>query len=172
MARKLRTLARAARKSGLARGIFKKVNIKLRKPKRLPNRGQAVGPRRVRGPGRWRRANESMSARAQRYQQQITGAPPGRVYDVNGVKFDGFRNGTLLDAKGPGYEWAVRNGQFIRRYNGAQSLLEQAQRQLRAAGGTPIRWEVAEARTAEAIRNMFRRNGITGIDVVHTPAVR
>jgi hypothetical protein len=171
MAKKLRSLRRVARKSGLARGIFKKVNLKLRKPKRLPNRGQAVGPRRVRGPGKWKRANESMSPRAARYQHQITGAPSGRVYDVNGVKFDGYRNGTLLDAKGPGYEWAVKNGQFIRKYKGAESLLDQAQRQLRAAGGTPIRWEVAEAKTAEAIRNMFRRNGITGIDVVHTPPV-
>jgi hypothetical protein len=171
MAKKLRSLRRVARKSGLARGLFKKVNIKLRKPKRLPNRGQAVGPRRVRGPGKWQNARESMSPRAARYQKQITGAPPGKVYKVGDVKFDGYKNGTLLDAKGPGYEWAVKNGQFIRKYKGAESLLDQAQRQVRAANGTPIRWEVAEAKTVEAIRNMFRKNGITGIDVVHTPAV-
>jgi len=171
MGKKLRALKKVARKAGLARGVFKKVGLKLRKPKSLPNRGLPRGPRRIKGPGKWRKAGESMSPRAARYQRQITGAAKGNVYDVKGVKFDGFKNGTLLDAKGPGYEWAVKNGEFIRKYKGAQSLLDQARRQVAAAGGTPIRWEIAEAKTAQAIKNMFRKNGITGIDVVHTPAV-
>jgi hypothetical protein len=173
MAKKLRSLRKVARKSGLARGIFKKVNIKLRKPKRLPNRGQPVGPRRVKGPGKWQvpRPRESMSPRARAYQQQVTGAPPGRVYKVGDVKFDGYRNGTLIEAKGPGLEWPIKNGEFIPKFKGAEGMIDQAQRQLRAAGGTPIRWEIAEAKTADAIRTLFRKNGISGIDVVHTPAV-
>jgi len=42
-----------------------------------------------------------MSARAAAYQEQITGQAIGSVYRVNGVKFDGFADGVLQDAKGP-----------------------------------------------------------------------
>ena len=38
------------------------------------------------------------------YQEAVTGVPSEIGYRVNGVKFDGFKNGTLIDAKGPGYE--------------------------------------------------------------------
>jgi hypothetical protein len=34
------------------------------------------------------------------------------VYRVNGVKFDGYANGVLQEAKGPGYAQFVRNGEF------------------------------------------------------------
>jgi hypothetical protein len=178
MARKLRALKKVARGSKLARGVFKKVNIKLRKPKRLPNRGQPVGPRRVKGPGKWQvpRPRESMPARARKYQQQVTGAPPGRVYMVTGpngrpVKFDGFRNGTLIETKGPGLEWPIKNGEFYPKFKGAAGFVDQAKRQLATAGGTPVRWEIAEAKVADAMRTLFRKKGITGIDVVHTPMV-
>ena len=43
-----------------------------------------------------------MSARTAAYQTQITGQT-GQAYIVNGVKFDGYTDGMLLDAKGPGY---------------------------------------------------------------------
>ena len=56
------------------------------------------------GPGVWERVNESMSARARMYQEAVTGVPSEIGYRVDGVKFDGFKNGTLIDAKGPGYE--------------------------------------------------------------------
>lgn len=41
-----------------------------------------------------------------------------------------------------------------------------ADRPLAAAGGTPIRWVVAEPDAAAAIRSLFGQNGISGIDVV------
>jgi hypothetical protein len=51
-----------------------------------------------------------MSRRAARYQQQISGRPVDEAYWVGGthskaggVKFDGFQDGVLLEAKGPGY---------------------------------------------------------------------
>ena len=56
------------------------------------------------GPGVWERVNESKSGRARMYQEAVTGVPSEISYRVNGVKFDGFKNGTLIDAKGPGYE--------------------------------------------------------------------
>ncbi len=55
------------------------------------------------GPGAWGVVAESMSERAAAYQTQITGRAAGSVYWLNGVKFDGFADGVLQDAKGPRY---------------------------------------------------------------------
>lgn len=111
-----------------------------------------------------------MSPRAAAYQEQITGCACGNVYDVDGVAFDGFRNGGLLDAKGPGYGTFVgKDGNFRPWYRGADSLADQARRQLAAANGTPITWHVAEENAAGAMRNLFANEGISGINVVWTP---
>jgi len=110
-----------------------------------------------------------MSARAAAYQAQVTGRAAGSVYTVNGVKFDGFIDGVLQDAKGPGYATFVRNGQFQPWFQGADELASQAQRQIAAAGGTPITWSVAEADAATAINHLFESRGISGISVVHVP---
>jgi hypothetical protein len=121
-------------------------------------------------PGAWESENESMSETAQEYQSQITGKGPGEVYRVGDVKFDGYSDGTLLDAKGPGYAKFVQaDGTFQPWFKGADSLLDQAQRQVAAAGGTPIVWHVAEEPAAEAIRNLLSENGVSGVQVVWTP---
>ena len=120
--------------------------------------------------GQWKNVIESMSARARAYQKQITGRD-GKAYFVKGVKFDGVANGVLIDAKGPGYATFVKNGRFLDWFKGAEELTKQAQNQLRAANGTPIRWYVAEAEAAAAIRNMFKDKRITGIEIIHTPIV-
>jgi hypothetical protein len=122
-------------------------------------------------PGSWRSANESMSARAAAYQSQISGQPPGQVYIVNGVKFDGYDGSSLLDAKGPGYaNFVGTNGEFKPWWNGTDSLLDQADRQTAAAGSTPITWAVAEKPAADAMRSLLQQNGFSNIDVVHVPA--
>src|SRR5690606_35788324 len=73
------------------------------------------------GPGKWKRVNETMSERAARYQRQITGRPVDEAYVVDGVRFDGYRNGKLVDmpealleAKGPGYKTFVAEKDFVR----------------------------------------------------------
>ncbi|WPB80417.1 Tox-REase-5 domain-containing protein [Archangium violaceum] len=125
------------------------------------------------GPGEWGPVKESMSRRAARYQEQVSGRPVSESYTVRNVRFDGYKDGVLLEAKGPGYankftdklapkRWFVRN---------ARKMVEQAQRQLGAANGTPIHWHVAEANVAEAIRLLFKDNGVKGVEVVHTPAL-
>ena len=55
-------------------------------------------------PGRWSQTKESMSDRAAEYQEQQTGRP-ARIweYKVGDVSFDGFKDGKLIEAKGPGY---------------------------------------------------------------------
>ncbi|HBH54713.1 MAG TPA: hypothetical protein DDY91_22755, partial [Planctomycetaceae bacterium] len=118
--------------------------------------------------GQWQSVIESMLERARAYQQQITGRS-GQAYFVDGVKFDGVANGDLIDAKGPGYANFVKNGWFRHWFNGADELVEQAQRQVRAANGTPIRWHVAEADAVTAIRNLFADSGITGSSTTIIP---
>jgi hypothetical protein len=109
-----------------------------------------------------------MSDRARAYQQQITGRA-GQAHFVDGVKFDGIAKGILIDAKGPGYATFVYKGIFRDFFRGADELVDQAQRQLRAANGNPIRWHIAEEDAVTAIRNLFADRGITGIIIVLTP---
>ena len=51
-------------------------------------------------PGAWEKANESMSSFSRSYQRFVTGAEDCMVYKVNEVKFDGFKNNILIEAKG------------------------------------------------------------------------
>ncbi|CAM3167312.1 Tox-REase-5 domain-containing protein [Corallococcus soli] len=134
------------------------------------------------GPGKWGPAEESMSARARRYQEQISEHPADEAYWVGGVgknsggvKFDGFRDGVLLEAKGPGYarffEELDPKGWFS--HSGARALVEQARRQSEKVRnlGVPIQWHVAEQQAADAIRTLLMRNRINGVQVVYTPAL-
>ncbi|AKQ66375.1 putative hemagglutinin-related protein [Myxococcus hansupus] len=132
---------------------------------------QGAGP--PDGPGHWGPAKESMSPRARRYQEQISGRPADEAYWVRNVKFDGFENGVLLEAKGPGYA-----NKFLENLkpkiwfegSGAKALVEQAQRQLAVTPkGVPIRWCIAEEKTAEAIRLLFQKERVIGIEVIYVP---
>jgi hypothetical protein len=134
------------------------------------------------GPGQWGAANESMSARARAYQEQVSGHSADEAYWVGGmsvkeggVKFDGFKDGVLLEAKGPGYANKFLDNlapEYWFKNSGAADLVKQAQRQLAKAQGLgiPIEWHVAETKTADAIRKLLRDNNIRGIKVVHAPA--
>ncbi|WNZ62685.1 Tox-REase-5 domain-containing protein [Myxococcus sp. MxC21-1] len=142
----------------------------------------AAGEGPAKEPGQWAPVNESMSPRARRYQEQITGHSADEAYWVGGtstkaggVKFDGFKDGVLLEVKGPGYakffdgllpkEWF--------RHSGAQGLVEQARRQGEMVRGLDIliEWHVAEAEAASAFRRLLDGAGIEGIKVLHTPAL-
>lgn len=101
------------------------------------------------------------SARALAYEEQITGNV-AKAFLVNGVKFDGASAQALLEAKGPGYEQLLRYGL------GTKDLLTQARSQLAAAKGVPVTWHVAEEGAANAIRDLFKAEKISGINVVHT----
>jgi hypothetical protein len=91
----------------------------------------------------------------------VTGLLPGVEYTVGGVAFDGFEGGVLLEAKGPGY--AALLDPRATWSDAMDGLLDQAGRQLAAAGGTPIRWVFAEEAAANATRAAFEANGIGGI---------
>jgi filamentous hemagglutinin len=76
------------------------------------------------GPGTWQEVNESMSDRARAYQERITGIRANVGHVVNGVKFDGYSGGTLIDAKGSGYAKFVdkKTGTFHPWYQGITSI--------------------------------------------------
>ncbi|WP_305849527.1 Tox-REase-5 domain-containing protein [Pyxidicoccus parkwayensis] len=121
------------------------------------------------GPGKWEPVSESMSQAAREYQAQVTGAPEGLAYNVRGVKFDGYTNGVLLETKGPGYAKFLKNGSFRSWFRGADGLLQQAERQFKAAMGTRIQWHFAEREVADAVRAMLRESELGDIQVVFTP---
>jgi hypothetical protein len=107
-----------------------------------------------------------MSDRARAYQESITGRA-GQAYRVNGVDFDGYRNGVLLEAKGPGYSNFLENGQWELWYTGTERLLSQAGSQLAVANGYSITWYVAEQDAADAIRRLLKDNGYGAITVIY-----
>jgi Restriction endonuclease fold toxin 5 len=94
--------------------------------------------------------------------------------EAGGVKFDGFKDGVLLEAKGPGYAqfFDGLEPKYWFRPSGAQELIAQAKRQSEKIRGMgiPVEWHVAEKQVADALRLLFERNDIDGIKVIHTPA--
>jgi hypothetical protein len=117
--------------------------------------------------GEFVEVNHNMSARAAKFEKQITGAT-NVDFKLNGVKFDGFDGKTLLEAKGEGYAQWVKGGEFIPVFQGTNNLLNQARRQLEAAGNTPVVWHFAEDKAARAARELFSERGLN-IEVKHTP---
>jgi hypothetical protein len=142
---------------------------------------QGAGPSKE--PGQWGPAKESMKPPARRYQEQITGHSADEAYwvggmstEAGGVKFDGFKDGVLLEAKGPNYANKFTDSldpKYWFEPTGAKGLLEQADRQSQKVRGMgiPIEWHVAEKTVADALRKLLRDNLIQGIKVVHTPAL-
>ena len=107
------------------------------------------------------------------YASQVTGGAEKAVY-VNGVEFESVRGGVLIDAKrasakGSFYDISGTDG-FTQQFK-IPTIVDQAERQLRAIQGQGfrgIRWEIADARVAKQIRDLFRARRIP-ITVVHTP---
>ena len=117
------------------------------------------------GLGEWTDAAEHMSPRAAAYQQKISGRGIGQAYVFNGVSFDGFQSGVLIEAKGPGYA-------HLRKQSFGKSVIDkmvaQADRQVKAQGRYPIEWHVAEHSIANELRTIFQGNRWP-IKVIHTP---
>lgn len=126
-------------------------------------------------PGRWTKTNESMSDRAAAYQEQQTGRP-ARIweYKVGKVSFDGFKDGKLIEAKGPGYaQWLKLDAhgqlQFNKYFEGARGMHDQLERHSQIAeGGVPVEWRVAEERLAEYLRQYVTANNFK-VTVLHVP---
>ncbi|MFC3650354.1 Tox-REase-5 domain-containing protein [Dyella humi] len=119
-------------------------------------------------PGQWIPVNESMSNFSRAYQQFITGQT-GMAYEVNGVRFDGVADTSYLDAKANYSQFVDGSGEFYGWWGGASDFVDQANRQIEAAGGQPIEWHFAQQDAAAATQSLFNSAGVSGITVVHTP---
>jgi hypothetical protein len=150
------------------------------------NPGQAAGPAssnagNTAGPGgldpnnwgKWIERTESMSDRARSYQEFVTGRTDSKVFQVNGVNFDGVRDNTLLDAKGFYSQFVdSATGRFQTWFaqRGGQELIKEAQRQIAAASGRPIEWHFNEKEALDAVRQLLESVGVNqGIHLVHNP---
>jgi Restriction endonuclease fold toxin 5 len=116
------------------------------------------------GRGSWALVNESMSARALAFQVS-QGGRAGQALVLNGVKFDGAIGKSLMEAKSSMAQFVGKDGAFQPWFKGADGLIDQASRQLAAAGKTPVVWRVQDAKTAGAIGKAFEGAGIKGIRI-------
>ncbi|MDF0546501.1 hypothetical protein PX699_29515 [Sphingobium sp. H39-3-25] len=134
------------------------------KPTRVPTSGRS-------GPGRWQatfEAGSNMSEAAERYELTSCGTPPGMGYYVEGVQFEGFANGRLLDAKFWHSGGTIGRAVIRQSFWAGWKVINQAERQLAVARlhGVGVEWRVAEAEVADALRAMFQANRLP-INVVH-----
>ncbi|ATB35663.1 hypothetical protein CYFUS_001077 [Cystobacter fuscus] len=133
----------------------------------------------VGGPGQWVEDTSSMSEQARDYQAQVTGAPKRWAYRVcregECVNYDGYdpKTGTLLEAKAREYDkWFDERLTPKWGFEGMDGMIKQAARQLRLAGGLPVRWHVAEPRMVAILRKHFDLNDLHAVDVVYTQPVQ
>lgn len=92
------------------------------------------------------------------------------VYKVNGVKFDGFKDGVLIEAKGNYSNFVNKStGKFYSWFKGQDSLINQANRQIIAANGTKIRWYFNDSISMNAVKNLLKGTNITNIEFVLKP---
>ena len=116
--------------------------------------------------GKWETVNENMSEFSRNYQKQVTGKE-GVVWVQNGVKFDGMKDGTLLDAKGKYSQFIDKStGEFCEWFSGKETLVSEARRQISASEGAKIQWYFAEEESLNAVQDLFIDRGITEIQLI------
>ena len=110
-----------------------------------------------------------MSKNSAAYQQYITGRSPQSSYLQDGVKFDGVRGNTLLDAKA-NFDGFIdkKTGLFYDWFKGHVAIVDQASRQIGAANGSTIEWHFQTELGRNAVEQVLKNEGITGITLIHT----
>ena len=94
----------------------------------------------------------------------------GEVWVQNGVRFDGMRDGVLLEAKDHYSQFIdVNTGEFYDWFGGQSSLLDEASRQIAVSEGALIEWHFSEERTLHAFEQLFSSQNIEGISLVFDP---
>jgi hypothetical protein len=106
------------------------------------------------------------------YQAQISGLATGMGVRLNGVDFDGCRksDGTMLDATVTG-PWFLSLPDFVfRTLDEYKETIDQAFRQMYAAGSRKIEWHFSNQRAAEFWKGEFAELGYK-ITVKYTPFI-
>jgi hypothetical protein len=120
---------------------------------------------------------ESIAGRSERslaYQEQISGLPRGLEVTLNGVRFDGCieADGTMLEAKGPGFENKMDgSSDWQEWFTGDEQLEAQMERQsdMLEETGRTVEWHFAEQPVADFFRKFAEENDLTNIRVIYTP---
>ena len=116
-----------------------------------------------------------MSDKAREYQSRETGAPPGWVYKIGDVSFDGYKNGVLLDAKDHYSQFLVKGSRPVPKewfdgFEGRGGFVDRATAQVKAAKGVRIQWRFSEKEVADYVRDLFRgKPELRSIEIVHSP---
>ncbi len=135
-------------------------------------RGAVVNAAKKRGakePGEWKEVARNTGIE---HQSRMSGQPIAerdgkryiREYEVNGVKFDDYKDGILYEYKGSQGNLLKNRDRVFQDWCGArQQARDEAERQLKAAKGTPIVWKVG----ADQVKG-FRKalEDIDGIKIV------
>ncbi|MEW7289954.1 Tox-REase-5 domain-containing protein [Aquimarina sp. 2304DJ70-9] len=124
--------------------------------------------------GEWIVTNESMSDAAKAYQEFISGRKWNESFKLNNVKFDALKDGVLGDAKSQMRNFVdSATGRFkpffANSATGGQALIEQARRQINAAGGNPIEWHFEFEEVKRAVEFLFEDLNDINIILIHTP---
>lgn len=110
------------------------------------------------GPGAWYKLKYN-NLNAAKYQSARNGRPLGWDYYYNKVKFDGYRDGALLECKN---NWkslvSKRKGDFYGFIK--HVILKQAKTQQTASNGMKVIWEWSDQEAGDACRKLFQDNNI------------
>jgi len=121
------------------------------------------------GPGAWYKFKYTNKAAA-KYQAFRNKKPLGWDYYYNRVRFDGWRDGVLIENK---HNWKSlvqkRTGKFYGFIKDV--ILKQARDQRSAANGLKVIWEFSDKEAADACRRLFAENNYN-FDVIHVPAAK
>ncbi|MEV6795790.1 RICIN domain-containing protein [Streptomyces sp. NPDC051320] len=121
------------------------------------------------GPGKWMSETESMTAADHAYEQLVTnGVPSGISYKVPAdtpsgfVKFDGYHNGALIDAKNLHYSASMISADGKLRFPTKETST--MVKQVKAANGTPVVWYMSDEKTLNALQQWALDNNVKGIE--------
>jgi len=112
---------------------------------------------------------------AKQYQKEASG-DAGLSFDVNGTSFDNLTNiGKHVDRK-YGHSAVFHADGTVKNNSRANSLLDQAERQINAVGGdaSKLRWEISSTGGTNGITKLFLDNprgfpGLEDLEVIHVP---
>ena len=120
------------------------------------------------GPGKW--VEVPRARHGLEHQSKMSGQPirqeAGKLfikeYEVNGVKFDDYKNGILYDYKAPRYtKFINEKGEFRDWFRGAKEARDRALAQAEAADGIPVVWKVGRDQVVAFSKAIGKVRGLT-----------
>jgi len=110
-----------------------------------------------------------------KYQGQINGISGSFEFLRHGTKFDGYKNGILLEAKSQ-YQWLIKTGR-VSAEELYGKMAEQLGRQIDAAKGLKLEWHFAEEKTMGGFEEYLKETDkgsqmLKQVELKYTPAVK